>query len=150
MRALTGLLLASGYRPRLYSCRPAPRQSGLQIRGSKFRSSSSKFRELELQNFTARSQLYRSQILQVNTRWKALAEIYTMHYFAPFWTPLHRSRGIRLGAPFWVHRFGIESQKTRKTMGGKRSWSNPGKTGQGKLIGSCNSLPSATLVRDLE
>ena len=27
MRALTGLLLASGYRPRLYSCRPAPRQS---------------------------------------------------------------------------------------------------------------------------
>ena len=26
--------------------------------------------------------LYRSQILQVNTRWKALAEIYTMHYFA--------------------------------------------------------------------
>ena len=57
---------------------------GLQIRGSKFRSSSSKFRELELQNFTARSRLYRSQILQVNTRWKALAEIYTMHSFAPF------------------------------------------------------------------
>ena len=26
----------------------------------------------------------RSQILQVNTRWKALAEIYTMHSFAPF------------------------------------------------------------------
>merc|ERR1711904_336910 len=57
---------------------------GLQIRGSKFRSSSSKFRELELQNFTARSRLYRSQILQVNTRWKALAEIYTIHSFAPF------------------------------------------------------------------
>ena len=57
---------------------------GLQIRGSKFRSSSSKFRELELQNFRARSRLYRSQILQVNTRWKALAEIYTMHSFAPF------------------------------------------------------------------
>ena len=33
----------------------------------------------------ARSRLYRSQILQVNTRWKALAEIYTMHSFAPFW-----------------------------------------------------------------
>ena len=32
----------------------------------------------------ARSRLYRSQILQVNTRWKALAEIYTMHSFAPF------------------------------------------------------------------
>ena len=58
--------------------------SGLQIRGSKFRSSSSKFRELELQNFRARSRLYRSQILQVNTCWKALPEIYTMHSFAPF------------------------------------------------------------------
>ena len=32
----------------------------------------------------ARSRLYRSQILQVNTRWKALAEIYTMHSFALF------------------------------------------------------------------
>ena len=32
----------------------------------------------------ARSRLYRSQLLQVNTRWKALAEIYTMHSFAPF------------------------------------------------------------------
>ena len=32
----------------------------------------------------ARSRLYRNQILQVNTRWKALAEIYTMHAFAPF------------------------------------------------------------------
>ena len=30
----------------------------------------------------ARSRLYRSQILQVNTRWKALAEIYKMHSFA--------------------------------------------------------------------
>ena len=34
--------------------------------------------------FRARSRLHRSQILQVNTRWKALAEIYTMHSFAPF------------------------------------------------------------------
>ena len=34
--------------------------------------------------FRARSRLYRSQILQVNTRWKALAKIYTMHPFAPF------------------------------------------------------------------
>jgi len=32
----------------------------------------------------ARSLLYRSQILQENVRWKALAEIYTMHSFAPF------------------------------------------------------------------
>ena len=39
----------------------------------------------------ARSQLYRSQFLQVNTRWKALAEIYTMHSFAPFWNPLAKN-----------------------------------------------------------
>ena len=35
--------------------------------------------------YKARSRLYRSQILQVNTLWKALAEIYTMHSFAPLW-----------------------------------------------------------------
>ena len=34
--------------------------------------------------YRARSRLYRNQILQVKTRWKALAEIYTMHSFAPF------------------------------------------------------------------
>ena len=33
----------------------------------------------------ARSRLYRRLFLHVNTRWKALAEIYTMHSFAPFW-----------------------------------------------------------------
>ena len=32
----------------------------------------------------ARSRLYRRRFLQVNTCWKALAEIYTMHSFAPF------------------------------------------------------------------
>ena len=32
---------------------------------------------------TARYRLYRSQILQQNMRWKDLAEIYTMHSFAP-------------------------------------------------------------------
>ena len=32
---------------------------------------------------TARYRLYRSQILQENMRWKALAEIYMMHSFAP-------------------------------------------------------------------
>ena len=32
----------------------------------------------------ARSRLYRNRILQVHTRWKALAEIYTMDSFAPF------------------------------------------------------------------
>ena len=36
----------------------------------------------------ARSRLYRRRFFQVNTRWKALAEIYTMHSFAPFWNPL--------------------------------------------------------------
>merc|ERR1712078_789768 len=39
----------------------------------------------------ARSRLYRSQILQVNTRWKALAEIYTMHSFAPFWNRIPKN-----------------------------------------------------------
>ena len=37
----------------------------------------------------ARSRLYRRRFLQVNTRWKALAEIYTMHSFAPFWNHLN-------------------------------------------------------------
>ena len=32
----------------------------------------------------ARSRLYRRRFLQVNTRWKALAEIYTMHSFKTF------------------------------------------------------------------
>ena len=32
----------------------------------------------------ARSRLYRRRFLQVNARWKARAEIYTMHSFAPF------------------------------------------------------------------
>ena len=49
-------------------------------RQRKFRSPFSRFPEL----FRPGSRLYRSQILQVNTRWKALAEIYTMHSFAPF------------------------------------------------------------------
>ena len=36
-----------------------------------------------------RYRLYRSQILQENMRWKALAEIYKMHSFAPFsWDPV--------------------------------------------------------------
>ena len=56
-------------------------------------------------------------------RRKALAEIYTMHSFAPFWNRI---------------------PKTRKTMEGKRAWSNPGKTGQEELIGSRKLLPSTT------
>ena len=49
---------------------------------SKFKFKFLRARIFEL--FRARSRLYRSQILQVSTRWKALAEIYTMHSFAPF------------------------------------------------------------------
>jgi len=49
---------------------------------SKFKVKFPRARTFEL--FRARSRLYRSQILQVNTGWKALAEIYTMHSFALF------------------------------------------------------------------
>ena len=58
------------------------RQTGLQIRALKFQRSRQKFpraRTCELHR--ARSRRNRSQILQVNTRWKALAEIYTMYSF---------------------------------------------------------------------
>ena len=48
---------------------------------SKFKFKFPRARTYEL--IRARSRLYRSQNLQVNTRWKALAEIYTMHSFAP-------------------------------------------------------------------
>ena len=69
----------------------------------------------------ARSRLYRRRFLQVNTRWKALAEIYTMYSFAPFWNRI---------------------PKNEENHGGKRTWSNPGKTGQEKLISSRRSLLS--------
>ena len=49
---------------------------------SKFKFKFPRARTYEL--IKARSRLYRSHILQVNARWKALAEIYTMHSFAPF------------------------------------------------------------------
>ena len=49
---------------------------------SKFKFKFPRARTYELNR--ARSRLYRSQILQANTRWKALAEICTMHSFAPF------------------------------------------------------------------
>ena len=45
--------------------------------------------------YKARSRLNRSQILQVNTRWKALAEIYTMHSFAPFCTVLNAQNFVK-------------------------------------------------------
>ena len=44
---------------------------------SKFKFKFPRARTYEL--IRARSRLYQSQILQVNTRWNALAEIYTMH-----------------------------------------------------------------------
>ena len=70
----------------------------------------SRFPEL----FRARSRLYRSQILQVNTRWKALVEIYTMHSFAPFWNRI---------------------PKTRKNMGRKKPGPyNPRKTWPGEAL----------------
>ena len=56
---------------------------------SKFKFKFPRARTYELNR--ARSRLYRSQILQVNTRWKALAEIYTMHSFAPIWNPQSRT-----------------------------------------------------------
>ena len=42
--------------------------------------------------YRARSRLYRGQILQVNMRLKALAEIYAMHSFAPFWNRIPKTR----------------------------------------------------------
>ena len=49
----------------------------------------------------ARSRLYRRRFLQVNTRWKALAEIYTMHSFAPFFK-------LKISAKNRQHFFAIE------------------------------------------
>ena len=49
---------------------------------SKFKFEFPRARTYEL--YRARSRLYRSHILQENSSWKALAEIYIMHSFAPF------------------------------------------------------------------
>ena len=48
---------------------------------------------------TARYRLYRSQNLQQNMRWKALAEIYTMHFFAPVWNRIPKNEENKVGAP---------------------------------------------------
>ena len=56
----------------------------------------------------APSWLYRSQTLQVNTRWKALAEIYAMHSFAPFSNPI-------VTAPTTAH-----GEHKRKGVGGRQ------------------------------
>ena len=58
--------------------------------------------------YKARSRLYRSQILQVNTRRKALAEIYTMHSFAPFWNRIPKNEENR-GAPFSNIKFFVKT-----------------------------------------
>ena len=49
----------------------------------------------------ARSRLYRRRFLQVNTGWKALAEIYTKHSFAPFFK-------LKISAKNRQHFFAIE------------------------------------------
>ena len=54
----------------------------------------------------ARSRLYRRRFLQVNTRWKALAEIYTMHSFAPFFN-------LKMSAKNRQHFFAIEELNFR-------------------------------------
>ena len=54
----------------------------------------------------ARSRLYRRRFLQVNTRWKALAEIYTMQSFAPFFN-------LKISAKNRHHFFAIESLNFR-------------------------------------
>ena len=54
----------------------------------------------------ARSRLYRRRFLQVNTRWKALAEIYTMHSFAPFFN-------LKISAKNHQHFFAIEYLNSR-------------------------------------
>ena len=51
--------------------------------------------------YKARSRLYRSQILQINTYVKAFAEIYTMHSCAPFFN-------LKISAKNRQHFFAIE------------------------------------------
>ena len=95
-------------------------QTGLQMRALKFQSSSSKFpRARTCELVRARSRLYRSQILQVNTRWKALAEIYTMHSFAPFWNP-------------------------QSKIGEKRTWPKRPRKGENERPLISSSLPSTS------
>ena len=62
----------------------------------------------------ARSRLYRRRFLQVNSRWKALAEIYTMHSFAPFFN-------LRISAKNRQHFFAIEKLNFRFLINNFRS-----------------------------
>ena len=76
----------------LCNCKALAREEGWQVAAQQhaFSIDSSLRSEVNIElNFPsklrgARSRLYRRRFLQVNTRWKALAEIYTMHSFAPF------------------------------------------------------------------
>ena len=71
----------------------------------------------------ARSRLYRRRFLQVNTRWKALAKIYTTHSFAPFWNP---------------------QSKLGKETGKKRTWSKQPRKSENERPLSSSSLPSTS------
>ena len=51
--------------------------------------------------YRARSRLDRSQMLSVNMRLKALAEIYTMHFFAPFSSLKIFVQNCWIFADFW-------------------------------------------------
>ena len=51
--------------------------------------------------YRARSRLYRNEMLQVNMRLKALAEVYTMHSFAPVFK-------LKISAKNRQHFFAIE------------------------------------------
>ena len=66
------------------SDRAPPMDTSIQSQGRFERWGGSRYGGIRYGFRRARSRLYRSQILQVNIRWKALAEIYTMHSFAPF------------------------------------------------------------------
>ena len=57
------------------------------------------------------TRLYRSQIVQLNTRWKALAEIYTMHFFAPFWNPYAKT-GEKGAWPFSKLKNFVKNRRT--------------------------------------
>ena len=70
-----------------------------------------------LRNDRARSRLYRSHILQVNTRWKALAEIYTMHSFAPFWNPQSKIRRKNAKFDEGLEKNGNSIVQSRKNVG---------------------------------
>ena len=66
--------------------------------------------------------MYRSRLLQVNTRWKALAEIYTMHSFAPFWNPHSKTGEKRTWLLCTV--FGIHNRKLAEKDHGQNNPEN--------------------------